>query len=519
MLTLKRIFYLLLVSVILLSFSFTVALGTEQEDRFGGTLQVGVVAAPTTLDWQSSTASSVRMVSKYIWEGFIVFDANDTLQPMLAKEWKISEDGLTWTFHLLEGVLFHNGKEMTSEDAVASLKRWVEICPFKKMLTAVSGVNIIDKYTIEIKCTEKLGALPALMAQRSGHCIIMPKEFSEGVAIGKLEEYIGTGPYKFDKWQLDQYIKLVKFDDYHHAYAGVEASGYAGEKNAYLDEIIVNFVPETSTLLAGLETGELDLVYPIQPMEVPRLNENPEINVEGYVSMALTTFFNTKWGVFQDVNMRRAVVMALDMEEIMLAAGKSYDNVQIISGYYDESSAWYTGEGEKCFNLKDTEGAKKLMQEAGYNGEEIILLTTKHYPSFFDMSISMIDQLSKIGFNFKMDVVDWPTLVERRAKPEGWDLFTTGDGISPDPIKLSQNFMGDYPGWWTSPEIQGYMKIMLQEDDFDKRYDAWAKAEDYFCQNPQLIDPGRLKDFRGYRSNIKGLPNFYEEIFFNVYKE
>jgi len=519
MIMVKRGYNIFLVSILILCLSIGFAVEAQEQDRFGGTLKVAVAAAPTTLDWQTSTSGSVREVSKYIWEGLIVFDASDKLQPMLAKDWEISEDGLTWTFHLLEGVLFHNGKEMTSEDVVASFKRWVEVSPFAAVLTDISSINAVDKYTVEVKSNERLGALPSLMAQRSGELVIMPKEVCEGVPAGKITEYIGTGPYKFEEWRLDQYIKLVRFDDYHHAYAGVEPSGYAGQKNAYLDEIIVNFIPETSTLLAGLETGEFDVVKPILPMEVPRLKESKDIKLQSYVANALDTFFNTKHGPFQDVKLRRAAVIALDMEEIMLLAGKSSENIELVASNFGKNSIWYTGEGEKCYNQKDTEGAKKLMQEAGYNGEELVMLTTKHYPWMFDMAISIIDQLSQIGFNFKIDVVDWPTLVERRAKPEEWDLFTTGGSPSPDPIKGAQNYMGTYPGWWTCPEIQEYMKIMLREDQHEKRYDAWKKAEALFCENPQFIGPGRIYEFRGYRNNIKGLPDFYEGIYWNVYKE
>jgi len=102
--------------------------------------------------------------------------------------------------------------------------------------------------------------------------------------------------------------------------------------------------------------------------------------------------------------------MALDMEEIMLAVGKTQHNMELNPSRFRSNSIWYTGQLEKCYNQKDIEGAKKLMQEAGYNGEEIIILTTKHYPWAFDMAIAIVDQLPQIGFNFKIDVVDWPTL-------------------------------------------------------------------------------------------------------------
>ena len=513
--TVKRIFYVFLTLIIVLCFSVGISMGGEVQERFGGTLKVGTATAPPTLDWPSTTVCSTKEVSKYIWEGFVAIDSNDKIQPMLAKEWKVSEDGLTWTFYLREGVLFHNGKEMTAEDAAASFERWVEICPYRVLITAVSSINAIDKYTVEVKLNERMGAMLALMAMTTGHCAIMPKEVCEGVPGGKLEEYIGTGPYKFAEWRLAQYIKLVKFNDYQPVDS--EPSGYAGRKNAYLDEIIFYFIPEASTLLAGLETGEFDIVEPIQPLEVDRLEGIEEINLQRYPKWSLHTVFNTK-GVFQSQKLRQAAVIALDMEEIMLSVGKKQENIELVSSIFRKDSIWYTGEREKSYNQKNTELAKKLMQEAGYDGEELILLTTKHYTWAFDMAISLVDQLSKIGFNIKMDVVDWPTLVSRRGKFEGWDMFTTADGIRFDPIQEAQYFMGNFAGWYNSPEVQEQMGIIMKEDDFEKRFNAWVKIEDHLCQDPNGIKPGYLFEFRGYRSNIKGLPLYRDGIFWNVYK-
>lgn len=506
--------FLFLTFVLCVSLSFSV--GAEDQGKYGGTLVVGIADGPPTLDWQWSRANSVRHTSKYIWEGFVVFDANDEIQPMLAKKWELSEDGLVWTFYLREGILFHNGKEMTSEDAVVSARRWVEIGPFRGVLGNINSINAIDKYTVEFKLDDKLGSLPILMAMRSGHCIVMPKEVCEGVPAGKITEYIGTGPYKFVWWKLDQEIKLEKFKDYKPLDS--EPSGYAGKKNAYLDEIIVKFIPETSTLLAGLETGELDIIEPILPMSVDRLSGNKEIVLQRYPKWSVSTVFNTKAG-FQDPKLRQAAVMALDMEEIMLTIGKKPENIELASSSFRKNSIWYTGQREKYYNQKNIEGAKKLMQEAGYNGEELTILTTKHYPWAFDMAISIVDQLTKIGFNFKMDVVDWPTLVSKRAKPEGWDVFTTAGSPSPDPVMMAQNFMGNYPGWFTSPEIVEQMNILTQESNFEKRFSAWSKVESLLGDNPFSIKPGYTFEFRGYRSNIKGLPEFNEGIFWNVYKE
>jgi len=181
MIMVKRGYNIFLVSIVILCLSIGFAAEAQEQDRFGGTLIVGVSDSPPTLDWQWSTTDATRHAAKYIWEGLVEFDANDETQPMLVKKWEISEDGLTWTFYLREGVLFHNGKEMTSEDVVASARRWVEIGPFKLVLGSINSINAIDKYTVEFKLDEKCGALLATMAMPAGICQRKSaKEFQQG---------------------------------------------------------------------------------------------------------------------------------------------------------------------------------------------------------------------------------------------------------------------------------------------------------------------------------------------------
>ncbi len=244
--------------VLLLCFAFSMFIGAaaraeeavavEEPSRYGGRLVYGVTAAPPTLDWPFTTAQATRFVAPYIWEGLVEFDANDAIQPMLAESYQVSDDQLTWTFNLRQGVMFHNGKEMTAEDVVASTKRWMQISPRRGPLGPVISVEEADDYTMVIKLESPLGALPAIMSLRSGHLVVMPKEIIEGVPGGQLTEYIGTGPYQFVEWREDSHILLERFEDY--SPVDSEPSGYAGRKEAYLDEIMVRFVPETSTLMA-----------------------------------------------------------------------------------------------------------------------------------------------------------------------------------------------------------------------------------------------------------------------------
>ena len=266
----RKGYRIFLVSVILCLFLVFTGLATEaqEQDRYVGTLIVGTTANPTTMDWQSTRITAVHEIARHIWEGFMVFDANGEIQPMLAKEWEVSEDGLTWTFYLREGVLFHNGEEMTAEDAAASARRWVEVT-CTGGLEPIKSIEAIDKYTVEFKLDEPIGLLPVHMANHNGHPIIMPKEICEGVPVGKLPEYIGTGPYKFVEWKLDQHIKMEKFEDYKPI--DMEPFGFAGKKYGYVDEIIFKFVPETAPCWRDWRQENLILFHQFSLQKYPDL--------------------------------------------------------------------------------------------------------------------------------------------------------------------------------------------------------------------------------------------------------
>ena len=151
----------------------------------------------------------------------------------------MSADGLTYTIKLRQGIRFHNGKEMTSEDVVASLKRWGGYAvQAKAMWASVEGVRAVDKFTVEMKLKEKSGIVLISLANANNFAAVYPKEIVEKYPTpAKVTEY-GTGPFKFVEWKPDVHIRMVRYDDYKPR--AEAANGYGGRKVAYVDEIRVD---------------------------------------------------------------------------------------------------------------------------------------------------------------------------------------------------------------------------------------------------------------------------------------
>src|SRR3990170_3494249 len=209
-----------------------------EAQKKGGTIRVGNLGEPPTLDAHGPTASITETLTNHIYEGLYTLDDQNKPIPMLAEGMPaVSRDGLTYAFKLRQGIKFHNGKEMTSEDVVASLKRWSQQSIYGKDLFAyVTELRGVDKYTVEMKLKEKVAIVVINLAVANNFAAIYPKEIAEKFKPQeKVTEYVGTGPFKLVEWKPDRYIRMARFDDYKPR--SEKPNGYGGAKIAYVDQI------------------------------------------------------------------------------------------------------------------------------------------------------------------------------------------------------------------------------------------------------------------------------------------
>ena len=171
-----------------------------------------MIGEPQTLDPMASTADLVGIITQHVYELLYTFDANWNVTPMLAESMPaISKDGLVYTIPLRKGVKFHNGKEMTSDDVVASLKRWMDTAPRGKAVAKeIKSLEAKGPNSIVITLNRPYAPLLAHLALPNGFAAIMAKD---SIAT-PLTQFIGTGPYMFKERKPDQYVQLVRYDGY-----------------------------------------------------------------------------------------------------------------------------------------------------------------------------------------------------------------------------------------------------------------------------------------------------------------
>src|SRR6267143_1118434 len=417
--------------------------------RRGGVLRVGNLGEPPALDAHWTTASITETLTNHIYEGLYSLDAGNRPIPMLAESHTVSRDGLTYTFKLRQGVKFHNGKEMTSDDVVASLTRWGKQSIYGKALFAqVAEWKVVDKHTAEMKLKEKSAIVLISLAVPINFAAIYPREIAEKFPPEiKVTEYVGTGPFKLAEWKPDQHIRMVRFDEYKPR--GEKPNGYGGGKTAYLDEILWIPVPEVATRVAQVETGELEFADDLNLDAYDRLRKNP--NVRPLVSKPyywLVAVFNKKEGLMTNQKLRQAWQAALDIEPIMktVAGGKPEFYRMDSSLAPVEIPAWHTNIKGLPWNERNKDKARQLLKEAGYKGEPIRFMTTQEYKWMYDFALVTKQQLEEVGFVIDLQVMDWSTLGQRRVQPKEYEVFTTGMGNFFDPTH--HIYMGpNWPGW------------------------------------------------------------------------
>ena len=504
--------------VALLAFVSSAALA--QTPRRGGVLRVGNLGEPPALDAHWTTASITETLTNHLYEGLYSLDASNRPIPMLAESHTVSRDGLTYTFKLRQSVKFHNGKEMTSEDVVASLARWSKQSIYGKALFAqVADWRAVDRYTVEMRLKEKSAIVLISLAVPNNFGAIYPKEIAEKFPPEvKVTEYVGTGPFKLAEWKPDQYIRMVRFDEYKSR--AEKPNGYGGGKTAWVDEIRWIPVPEVATRVAQVETGELEFADDLNLDAYDRLQTNP--NVRTIVSKPyywLVAVFNKKDGLMTNAKLRQAWQAAIDIEPIMknVAGGRAEFYRMDSSLAPVEIAAWHTKLAGLPWNEHNRDKARRLLKEAGYRGEPIRFMTTQEYKWMYDFALLTKQQLEDVGFTIDLQVVDRATLVKRRNNPKEYDVFTTGMGAFYDPTHHIY-LTASWPGWTTDEDILRLQAELARETDPRKRMALWEAQTRQFYEKVPVIRYGDLFGLRAMRTVVKGFNERTERIrFYNVW--
>lgn len=484
--------------------AFAAAGARQGEGVQGGTIRVAIAGEPPTLDIHQTTAGIVSYITWSIYEPLFTYDENYQLIPMLADSHEVSDDGLVNVIRLRQDVPFHNGETMTAADVIASINRWGAISGVgQSLLGATDELREVDDYTIEFHLAEPYGSLATALAINYQGCAIYPKSVIDAAGDAPIDnDFIGTGPYQLEERRIDQFIRLQRFDDY--AALEGEPLGYGGHKAQYLDRIDFIPVADEAARVAGLQAGDYHLLTDFSSDQFETIAANPDLVVEKLPPSSWDTLvLNWNSPLMSDLLVRQAFQAALNHEPIMLAAhGEGF--YRLDPSIMQRETAWATDAGAELYNQNDPEKARALLEEAGYDGTPLRLLSTQEYQYLYNVALVSAQQLEDAGFTVDLQTYDWATLVERRADPEMWDAFTTSDPFKPDPAQMATLQVCNFPGWWCSEETIALVADLRSESDFDTRYAIWEQIQENFYTEVPMIKVGDFNSVAARSSNVGG---------------
>lgn len=423
-----------------------------------------------TLDPIATTNFTIRNASYLMYDTLFALDADYKVQPQMAQGVKVSEDGLTYTITLRDGLKFHDGSQVTAEDAVASLARWGSVDGLGKILYGkLASVTATDDRTISLILNEPWGlVLEALGKISSNVPVIMPAELAARPASEPITSPIGSGPYRLlaDKWVPGSIVVFEKFEDY--LPRDEPASMAAGGKVAHFDRVELVYIPDTATAINALIAGEIDWIEEV-PGDMLMFFDGQDsartlaARQSGNSVQLVVNHLNPP---FDNPKIRQALQLAVEQEPILVASyGNNPELTLECAAVFFCGSPYESDVNTDRVLRRDPAAAMTLLEEAGYDGTPVLLLHVTDIAAQDAQYSVLKPMLEEAGFVVDAQPTDWATVGTRRASKEpvaqgGWNLFITGWGFVDQSNPMTNVYVsGDcdnaWFGWACSQELQG----------------------------------------------------------------
>ncbi len=414
---------------LLTSVATIVCMATASVAQDTGVVTLGRTSDADRYDPQRSSSLAAAEVLYMIGDTLVTLsDDLKTVEPALAESWEVSDDGLTYTFHLKEGISYCDGKALTAQDVVGSMERWLTPDgPYVSVWKAgtVDAITAPDDRTVVYKLKAPSSGLLYQMAQFN-FIIIDPAQAEElGDDFG-VTAFNGTGPYCFESWQPNDAVTLTRHDGYDW---GTEALGNPGP--AKVEKVIWKVIPEESTLVASLQTGEIDATYSLPAWSIAQLEADPTVQMAQPEASFRTHYVGMKTSrpFMKDIKVREAVSHAIDQAAI--AEAIFFGTVQPAKSYYAEDALDYDPATDTSPFDFDPDKTKTMLEEVGFtmgddgfwqkDGEKLTL-TYYGFNTSREQAEAIQGDLRKAGVELNVELFD-STAIWAKLREESYDLF------------------------------------------------------------------------------------------------
>lgn len=481
-----------------------------------GTLIVALPLDPNSINPPNAAERMADNVVDQIFDSLIEVDkATGELLPGLATEWSVNEDGTEYTFKLREGVTFHDGTPFTAADVVATYEAGKD--PANAYAGGYEGVvvEVIDDYNVKIK--PPTPDVTFLRGTAGLNSIISDEQYAKEGREGLETHPIGTGPFRFVEWKKGDRLVLEANPDYWE------------EGKPYLQQVIFRPIPESSTRLAAIQTGEVHIVNRLSSDEAQTLEGASNVRVVQYPAdrVYYIAFNNLTTGVGQpteDVRVRQAMNYAVDRQAIIASLFGGF--ARLSTGFVTPSNLGFDDTLQPY--PYDPERARALLAEAGYADGFTIGMACPigAYTSFEDVCQAIANYLGEVGIKMEggeVQLMESGVYWDLESKKELPPLF--GDSWSASVGEALPRLTGGLGGAdssysaWAEPTTDDLLDRIAAAFDTDKRAALYKELQTYMYENPQFIYLYEPNSFEAVSTKVEGyVPDSVEQYYLkNVY--
>ena len=391
-------------------------------------------------------------------------DSSFKIQPQMA-DWKVSDDKLTYTFTLRDGLKWHDGSPVTAEDCVASLKRWSKNETMgQTLMDFTASIEAADDRTITLKLKEPYGLVLESIGKPSSIVpFMMPKRLAETPPGRQIKEQIGSGPFKFVQSEFQPGVKAVYEKNADYVPRKEPPSWTSGGKVVKVDRVEWIRMPDAQTAVNALQSGDVDFVENIPFDLVTMLAANKDLKLETLDKYGFQVVgrMNFLYPPFDNLMVRRAALLALNQKDVLDALVGNSEYYQVCGAVFGCDTPLAADIGsDSLVKGNGIAEAKKLLAQSGYDGTPVVIMAPGDVLVFKAQPIVAAQLLRRAGFNVDLQATDWQTVVSRRAsqkppKEGGWNMFFTNFIIADvvDPVvNILVNGRGRNGGWFGWPE-------------------------------------------------------------------
>jgi peptide/nickel transport system substrate-binding protein len=474
-----------------------------------GTLRVRLNADIRSTDPGVNRDGNTDTVMMHLMEGLVGFREDTTVGPMLAERVEAAPDGLSYTFVLRPGLRFHNGAAVTTSDVTAAWQRymrretnWRCRTEFEGGVARITAIEAADERTVTFRIDRPSALFLTTMARPDcGAAGIWHRDSLN--ADGSWRAPVATGPFRIAEWRRGQHLDLTRFAEY--AALPGERDGHVGNKAAAVERVRWQVIPDSAAAKAAILSGGIDIIPDASTGDLAEFRQRRDVTVTLTPTMGVVgLLLHPADPVLRDVRIRRAVALSLDMPALVqaLTEGTSEYNPSPIP----QGSAFHTAAQREGF-ARDLAGARRLLQEAGYRGQPLRMLTNSRYQSMADMAVLVQSMAAEAGLRVEFEMMDWATQLDRYTRGEH-QMMAFAFSSRLDPSLSFEMFSGPRATQprklWDHPEVEALIRESMATSDRARRQAIFDELHRRFIAEVPMIALYNDTDVTVVRNRVQG---------------